>query len=119
MMAIIAFGVTIAADIPTMTASMRVVNEDLRASFVSLVQPALMGTQAIGALVAGVVAVSLSATTTMAISLVIPVLYGCWVLLRLRTTPDVIDLRDSPAVGQRGPTERQVAARLTVPNRRS
>ena len=97
LMAIVAFGITIAADIPTMTASMRMVDEDLRPALVSLVQPALMGIQSVGALTAGFVAVTLSATSTMALSLVIPVVYGCWVLLRLRATPDVIDVR---AVGR-------------------
>lgn len=116
MMAIIAFGVTIAADIPTMTASMRVVDEDLRASFVSLVQPALMGTQAVGALAAGVVAVTLSATSTMALSLVIPVLYGCWVLARLRATPDVINLRDATRVGEPAAADREAGQGSPSPN---
>ncbi len=90
-LAITAYGVTIAADIPTMTAAMRQVEPELRASLVAVVQPALMGIQAAGALLAGVVALRLSASVTMAAFLVPPVLYAIWVLLRTRHST-VIDL---------------------------
>ena len=93
-MAIIAFGVTIAADIPTMTAAMRLVDDELRASLVAVVQPGLMGIQAVGALAAGAVALSVSATTTMAGALVIPVAYGLWVLIRKVPEPLTIDLTE-------------------------
>ena len=90
-LAITAYGVTIAADIPTMTAAIRQVEPELRASLVAVVQPALMGIQAAGALLAGVVALRLSASVTMATFLIPPVLYAVWVLLRTRKST-VIDL---------------------------
>lgn len=90
--AITAYGVTIAADIPTMTAAMRSVDDDLRASLVAVVQPALMGIQAVGALMAGAIALMLPASVTMALSLVPPVGYSAWVLLRTKRSATVIDL---------------------------
>ncbi|HVQ86726.1 MAG TPA: hypothetical protein VMT88_00960 [Actinomycetes bacterium] len=103
MVAIIAFGVTIAADIPTMTAAMRTVDDDLRASLVAVVQPGLMGIQAVGALAAGAAAVFILPTTAMSAALVLPVAYGVWVLVRPVSEPQTIDLTeragtDSPRV---------------------
>ena len=92
--AVIAYGVTIAADIPTMTGSMMIVPDHLRAPFVSIVQPGLMGVQAFGALAAGAVATLLPTTSTMGLALVIPVAYSSWVLLRT-LPPSAIDLRDA------------------------
>ena len=90
--AVIAYGVTIAADVPTMTGSMMIVPEHLRAPFVSIVQPGLMGVQAAGALGAGVLASLLPTTSTMAIALIVPVAYSSWALLRT-LPPAEIDLR--------------------------
>ena len=92
--AVTAYGVTIAADIPTMTAAMRQVDDDLRASLVAVVQPALMGIQAVGAVLAGAVALALPASITMSASLVLPVAYSIWVLLRTKATPATIDLTE-------------------------
>ena len=74
--AVVAYGVTIAADVPTMTGSMMIVPDHLRAPFVSIVQPGLMGIQAAGALTAGAVASVLPTTSTMALALIIPVAYS-------------------------------------------
>lgn len=93
-LAVAAFGVTIAADVPTMTGSMMMVPEQLRAPFVSLVQPGLMGMQAFGALAAGAMASLLPTTSTMAIALIIPVAYSSWALIRT-LPPAVIDLRSA------------------------
>ncbi|HEX5018402.1 MAG TPA: MFS transporter [Actinomycetes bacterium] len=90
--AVIAYGVTIAADVPTMTGSMMIVPDHLRAPFVSMVQPALMGVQAAGALGAGLVASALPTTTTMALALILPIAYSSWALLRT-LPPAEIDLR--------------------------
>jgi len=90
--AVAAFGVTIAADVPTMTGSMMMVPDQLRAPFVSIVQPGLMGIQAFGALAAGAIATALPTTSTMAIALILPVAYSSWALLRT-LPPAVIDLR--------------------------
>jgi MFS family permease len=97
--AVAAFGVTIAADVPTMTGSMMMVPDELRAPFVSIVQPGLMGIQAFGALAAGAVASALPTTSTMALALIIPVAYSSWVLLRT-LPPAVIDLRDKQQAAQ-------------------
>ncbi|MEO8330437.1 MAG: MFS transporter, partial [Candidatus Nanopelagicales bacterium] len=97
MMAIVAFGVTIAADIPTMTAAMRAVDDDLRAPLVAVVQPALMGIQAVGALAAGAAAVLIPATSAMAAALLLPVGYGLWVLLRPVEDQATIDLTQATA----------------------
>lgn len=91
LVAITAYGVTIAADIPTMTAALRQIEPDLRASLVAVVQPGLMGIQAAGALLAGVVALSIPASTTMALFLLPPIAYAVWVLARTRRRT-VIDL---------------------------
>jgi len=93
-LAVAAFGVTIAADVPTMTGSMMMVPEQLRAPFVSIVQPGLMGIQAFGALAAGAMASLLPTTSTMAIALILPVAYSSWALVRT-LPPAVIDLRSS------------------------
>ena len=90
--AVIAYGVTIAADTPTMTGSMMIVPEHLRAPFVSLMQPGLMGIQALGALAAGAIASVLPTTSTMGLALIIPVAYSSWALLRT-LPPAEIDLR--------------------------
>jgi MFS family permease len=90
--AVIAYGVTIAADVPTMTGSMMIVPEHLRAPFVSIVQPGLMGVQAVGALGAGVLASQIPTTSTMALVLIVPVAYSSWALLRT-LPPAEIDLR--------------------------
>jgi hypothetical protein len=90
--AVIAYGVTIAADTPTMTGSMMIVPEHLRAPFVSIMQPGLMGIQAFGALAAGAVATFLPTTSTMGLALIIPVAYSSWALLRT-LRPAVIDVR--------------------------
>lgn len=90
--AVAAFGVTIAADVPTMTGSMMMVPDRLRAPFVSIVQPGLMGIQALGALGAGAIASLLPTTSTMALALILPVAYSSWALLRT-LPPAVIDLR--------------------------
>jgi MFS family permease len=90
--AVIAYGVTIAADVPTMTGSMMIVPEHLRAPFVSIVQPGLMGVQAVGALGAGLVASLIPTTSTMALALIVPVAYSSWALLRT-LPPAAIDLR--------------------------
>ena len=103
-MAIAAFGVTIAADVPTMTGSMMMVPDQLRAPFVSIVQPGLMGIQAFGALGAGAVATLLPTTSTMAIALILPVAYSSWALLRT-LPPAVIDLRT--AAGAKEPESAQ------------
>jgi MFS family permease len=95
--AVIAYGVTIAADVPTMTGSMMIVPEDLRAPFVSIVQPGLMGIQAFGALAAGAVATYLPTASTMALALVIPVAYSSWALVRT-LPPAVVDLRGRSSV---------------------
>ena len=95
--AVVAYGVTIAADVPTMTGSMMIVPEHLRAPFVSIVQPGLMGIQAVGALCAGAVATLLPITTTMALALILPVAYSSWALLRT-APPAEIDLRDRSAL---------------------
>jgi MFS family permease len=100
--AVLAYGVTIAADTPTMTGSMMIVPEHLRAPFVSIVQPGLMGVQAIGALAAGAIASVIPTTSTMAIALIIPVAYSSWALLRT-LPPAEIDLRtpsDAPTTTQ-------------------
>jgi Na+-transporting NADH:ubiquinone oxidoreductase subunit NqrD len=78
-----------------MTGSMMMVPQQLRAPFVSIVQPGLMGVQAFGALAAGAVASLLPTTSTMAIALVIPVAYSSWALIRT-LPPAVVDLRVSP-----------------------
>jgi MFS family permease len=91
--AVIAFGVTIAADVPTMTGSMMLVPDALRAPFVAIVQPGLMGVQALGALAAGAAASMMSVTSVMALALIIPVAYSSWALLRT-LPPAVIDLRE-------------------------
>ena len=90
--AVIAYGVTIAADVPTMTGSMMIVPEHLRAPFVSIVQPGLMGVQAAGALGAGVLASFIPTPSTMALALIVPVVYSSWALLRT-LPPAEIDLR--------------------------
>ncbi len=97
LLAITAYGVTIAADVPTMTGSMMIVPPDLRAPFVSIIQPGLMGIQALGALAAGAVATVLPTTSTMAIALILPVAYSSWALLRT-LPPAVIDLRSAHPV---------------------
>jgi hypothetical protein len=94
--AVVAYGVTIAADVPTMTGSMMIVPEHLRAPFVSIMQPGLMGIQAFGALAAGAVASLLPTTSTMGLALIIPVAYSSWVLVRT-LPPAVIDLRADEA----------------------
>lgn len=98
--AIVAFGVTIAADVPTMTGSMMLVPDALRAPFVAIVQPGLMGIQAFGAFAAGAVASTMPVTSVMALALIVPVAYSSWVLLRT-LPPAVIDLRDR--LDARGP----------------
>jgi MFS family permease len=90
--AVVAYGVTIAADVPTMTGSMMIVPEHLRAPFVSIVQPGLMGVQAAGALAAGVLASFIPTSSTMALALIVPVAYSSWALLRT-LPPAEIDLR--------------------------
>jgi MFS family permease len=102
--AIVAFGVTIAADIPTMTGSMMLVPDVLRAPFVSIVQPGLMGIQALGALAAGAVATTLPVTSVMALALIVPVAYSSWALLRT-LPPAVIDLRERIEGGRAVPAE--------------
>jgi len=94
--AVIAYGVTIAADTPTMTGSMMIVPEHLRAPFVSIMQPGLMGIQAFGALAAGALATFLPTTSTMGLALIIPVAYSSWALLRT-LPPAVIDVRGTRA----------------------
>ena len=95
-LAVAAFGVTIAADVPTMTGSMMMVPDALRAPFVSIVQPGLMGIQAFGALAAGAMASLLPTTSTMAIALVLPVAYSSWALIRSAAA-----CRDRPSVAGR------------------
>jgi MFS family permease len=90
--AVLAYGVTIAADTPTMTGSMMIVPDHLRAPFVSIVQPGLMGVQAVGALAAGALASIIPTTSTMALALIVPVAYSSWALLRT-LPPAEIDLR--------------------------
>jgi hypothetical protein len=94
LLAITAYGITIAADVPTMTGSMMIVPPDLRAPFVSIMQPGLMGIQAVGALAAGAVATVLPTTSTMAIALILPVAYSSWALIR-SLPPAVVDLRSA------------------------
>jgi MFS family permease len=90
--AVVAYGVTIAADVPTMTGSMKLVPEDIRASFVAIIQPGLMGIQAFAAFAAGAVATALPTTSTMALALIVPVAYSSWALVRT-LPPAAIDLR--------------------------
>jgi MFS family permease len=93
---IVAYGLTVAADVPSMTAAMRSTPDELRATFVAVIQPGLMGVQALGALAAGFLALRIDTTTVMAVALVLPVGYALSVLLR-RTPPQpalrTIDLR--------------------------
>ena len=90
-LAVAAFGATIAADIPAITVAMRSVDNELRASLVAVVQPGLMGIQALGAVVAGAVALVLQPSWVMSLALVVAVGYGVVVLVR---PARVIDLRE-------------------------
>ena len=91
-LAVAAFGATIAADIPAITVAMRSVDDELRAPLIAVVQPGLMGIQALGAVVAGAVALVLQPALVMSLALVVAVVYGVVVLAR---PARVIDLRDS------------------------
>ena len=91
-LAVAAFGATIAADIPAITVAMRSVDDELRAPLIAVVQPGLMGIQALGAVVAGAVALVLEPALVMSLALVVAVVYGVVVLAR---PARVIDLRDS------------------------
>jgi len=90
-LAVAAFGATIAADIPAITVAMRSVDDELRAPLIAVVQPGLMGIQALGAVVAGAVALVLQPALVMSLALVVAVVYGVVVLAR---PARVIDLRD-------------------------
>ena len=78
-----------------MTGSMMIVPEHLRAPFVSIMQPGLMGMQAFSALAAGAVATFLPTTSTMGLALIIPVAYSSWALLRTLPPAVITSLRPS------------------------
>jgi MFS family permease len=111
--AVIAYGVTIAADVPTMTGSMMIVPEHLRAPFVSIVQPGLMGIQAVGALSAGALASLIPTASTMALALIVPVAYSSVALLRT-LPPAEIDLRTDVENERTQSDEPEASGRKTV-----
>jgi hypothetical protein len=96
-----------------LTGSMMMVPEQLRAPFVSIVQPGLMGIQAFGALAAGAVASVLPTTSTMAVALVIPVAYSSWALIRT-LSPAEIDLRSTADINDADVTSDE-ASDATLP----